>query len=804
LAHLRGERVWCVWGHFLKGGRWTKPPRSWRTGRKADITNPENWCTFDEALEAVGKFNLAGVGLVLEAAGYSGADFDHCITDSGSFLPIAANAISLGETYGEVSPSGTGMHMVMEGDAGNAIKRDDLGIELYARGRYFTVTGEHIEDLPNRIAPAPKLIEYLKRVDRDTPKPNAKPVKESNSERATAGLNGHARVAGDTFFDRVKALALDRLADWVPVLHPSAKEYPNGAWRISAVELGRPHLEEDLSYHPTGILEFGEETGATAIDQVMRYGTAGDAIDAAHWLCRQMGVEPAALGWVNRQGGKNDDTATEDPAGKVGANLPDMSIVNRNRVAAVPFPVETLRSAANWVVSTAAAKNAPVDYVALGLLVAATGAVGPKRRVMPWEGWTEPGILWGALVGQPGSNKSPAIDPLQGAVRSIERALNANWQDTLAAYETAKESASVVRSMWEQKAREAVKAGNEPPPMPIGAMEPKRPTRQSIWIGNITSEQVARKLAENFGLICFRDELSGLLGSFDKYGGTGGDRSFWLETYGGRPYRYERVSLKEPVDIPFCAVSLLGGIQPDRLKSMFKPDDDDGLAARTIFAWPDAVQRKRPTERVDDSRLHSALSRLWSMPFPTLEDGTQAEIVVPLKTDAANEFQVWWEARGWMERDAPSPIVASAIAKLNGMSLRIAQTLEFLEWAWTGSNAPEPTQVGMTSLAMAMRIIDEWVQPNLLRVYGEAAMPQDQRDAMDVAKWLLKNKPAAINAKDLRRTAGFQGPKKAEEMDAALEVLVDARWLAPAGTRQGGTKGRASKDFNVNSAIYGA
>jgi hypothetical protein len=340
--------------------------------------------------------------------------------------------------------------------------------------------------------------------------------------------------------------------------------------------------------------------------------------------------------------------------------------------------------------------------------------------------------------------------------------------------------------------------------MPIGAMEPKRPTRQSIWIGNITSEQVARKLAENFGLICFRDELSGLLGSFDKYGGAGGDRSFWLETYGGRPYRYERVSLREPVDIPFCAVSLLGGIQPDRLKSMFKPDDDDGLAARTIFAWPDAVQRRRPTERVDDTRLHAALARLWSMPFPMLGDGTQAEVIVPLEPDAASEFQAWWEARGWMERDAPSPLVASAIAKLNGMSLRVAQTLEFLEWAWTGSNAPEPTQVGMKSVTLAIRIIDEWVQPNLLRVYGEAALPQDQRDATDIAKWLLKNKPDAINAKDLRRTAGFQGPKKAEDMDAALDVLVDAKWLTPAGTRQGGTKGRASKDFAVNQAIYGS
>jgi hypothetical protein len=252
--------------------------------------------------------------------------------------------------------------------------------------------------------------------------------------------------------------------------------------------------------------------------------------------------------------------------------------------------------------------------------------------------------------------------------------------------------------------------------------------------------------------------MSGLLGNFDKYGGSGGDRSFWLETYGGRPYRYERVSLKEPIDIPFCAVSLLGGIQPDRLETMLMSGDDDGLAARAIFAWPDAVQRKRPTERVDDSRLHSTLCRLWGMPFPVLEDGTQASIVVPLKADAANEFQAWWEARGWMERDAPSPLIASAIAKLNGMALRIAQTLEFLEWAWSGSNEPEPAQVGMESLVRAIHIIDGWVQPNLLRVYGEAALPQDAQEQAEAAQGArgqaLRRLDRAEGRQGARRRAG--------------------------------------------------
>jgi hypothetical protein len=245
LAHLRDERVWCVWDYQWKEAirKWDKPPIS-RCGRgyRVSVTDPRNWCTWDEALAAVAKYGRAGIGLVLEAAKLSGADFDHCITDSGSYLPAVAEAISFGETYGEVSPSGSGVHMLIEGASGITIKRDDIGIELYERGRYFTVTGEHISDLPAKIGPAPRLIEHLKRLDAETPKPG----KEKNSAKATR-LNGHANVhangygqqGGDDFFSNVKAAALDNLDAWVPSLHPSARKQATGALRVKSMNMGR-------------------------------------------------------------------------------------------------------------------------------------------------------------------------------------------------------------------------------------------------------------------------------------------------------------------------------------------------------------------------------------------------------------------------------------------------------------------------------------------------------------------------------------------------------------------------------------
>ncbi|MCI1141932.1 DUF3987 domain-containing protein [Sphingomonas sp. WKB10] len=74
----------------------------------------------------------------------------------------------------------------------------------------------------------------------------------------------------------------------------------------------------------------------------------------------------------------------------------------------------------------AAGAGAPVDYVAVGVLGVVASLVGAKRRVQPCTTtpqWQEPCVLWVAPVGDPSSNKSPAIDAATGPLRGWKR----NW-----------------------------------------------------------------------------------------------------------------------------------------------------------------------------------------------------------------------------------------------------------------------------------------------------------------------------------------------------------------------------------------
>ena len=103
-------------------------------------------------------------------------------------------------------------------------------------------------------------------------------------------------ITGD-FFKDVNTAALANLPAWVPALFPTAKYQPGTkAYRVSSADLGRD-LEEDISLHPDGIRDFGEEIGLTPIDVAIEYGGAPTPQEAAFMLLRCLGISPDCMGW---------------------------------------------------------------------------------------------------------------------------------------------------------------------------------------------------------------------------------------------------------------------------------------------------------------------------------------------------------------------------------------------------------------------------------------------------------------------------------------------------------------------------
>lgn len=102
---------------------------------------------------------------------------------------------------------------------------------------------------------------------------------------------------------------------------------------------------------------------------------------------------------------------------------PDMSILSAGRRSPPALPSDMFGPVWPLLNEMAEGAGAPVDYLAVSFLSVAASLIGGKRKVKPYAiaDWSEPCIVWAGLVGDPSSNKSPALDRTTNALREMEK-----------------------------------------------------------------------------------------------------------------------------------------------------------------------------------------------------------------------------------------------------------------------------------------------------------------------------------------------------------------------------------------------
>lgn len=149
--------------------RENKTPRSAIDGSAGASNNPKTWGTYDQAKKTAERCNLSGIGIVLGPDGLSGLDLDHVRNSgSGEITPQAREIIEFMDSYTEISPSGTGFHILFVCDSSeyignkfpmkewkNPYDTEGCAIEIYhpifkdnknEHGRYFTFTERVFEN----------------------------------------------------------------------------------------------------------------------------------------------------------------------------------------------------------------------------------------------------------------------------------------------------------------------------------------------------------------------------------------------------------------------------------------------------------------------------------------------------------------------------------------------------------------------------------------------------------------------------------------------------------------------------------
>src|SRR5215217_4277687 len=149
---IRDLRQWLCWRSEERDSKPTKIPYSPITGERASSTSPETWASYEEAVRAWKEVGYSGIGFVFTLEDdLCGVDLDGCLDPvTGEIEPWAWTIIEELDSYTEVSPSGTGIHIIVR--AALPEDRNRKGrFEAYDRGRYFTVTGKHRAGTPQTI-----------------------------------------------------------------------------------------------------------------------------------------------------------------------------------------------------------------------------------------------------------------------------------------------------------------------------------------------------------------------------------------------------------------------------------------------------------------------------------------------------------------------------------------------------------------------------------------------------------------------------------------------------------------------------
>jgi primase-polymerase (primpol)-like protein len=149
---------WVCWRYEERDEKLTKvpytPTGAYTPDQKASTTDLMTWGTFEAAYRALDNEvrHYDGIGFVFSSADpFVGIDLDDCRDpETGAISGWAQKIIErVSEGYTEISPSGEGVHVIVEGTVRGGRTRKKVRVngevvgqvEMYGHSKFFTVTG---------------------------------------------------------------------------------------------------------------------------------------------------------------------------------------------------------------------------------------------------------------------------------------------------------------------------------------------------------------------------------------------------------------------------------------------------------------------------------------------------------------------------------------------------------------------------------------------------------------------------------------------------------------------------------------
>ena len=318
--------------------------------------------------------------------------------------------------------------------------------------------------------------------------------------------------------------------------------------------------------------------------------------------------------------------------------------------------------------------NFPEPYTASVMLLAVAVAIGNTRVLKVKEGWQVKPILFLALVGEAGANKS---HPLSFVLKPLEHINNAHidaYNRALADYRQTKD-----------------------------ANPSDKPHPQQVLVSDITTESLVQIHCSNPLRLCLRcDELAGWISNFNRYR-KGGDEQLWLSIYSGQPLCVNRKTMDDILSVPEPFICVVGSIQPDILTSTFSGErQSSGFLPRILQARQDGSTKLL----WNDKGFPAKLEHYWDTFLRGIMDNCDKEFSV---FDTASDYTFTEEAyffiRDWQNQweealeQEGRPSQVESFRKIQDYALKFCLILHTMKEA-AGDIKPS-TQITFDTTAMA-------------------------------------------------------------------------------------------------------
>jgi hypothetical protein len=412
------------------------------------------------------------------------------------------------------------------------------------------------------------------------------------------------------------------------------------------------------------------------------------------------------------------------------------------------FPTDALPEPLRGFVRQAAdALVCPPEFVAAPLLAATGALVGNRVRIVITPEWSEIPTLWVAVVGNPGTGKTPAMELALEPLRRLQEEAMAAWRAELEAYEA--ELAAFDRA---QRRREGA------PDAP--ARRPERPEPEHFFTTDSTLEGLHRILghprSRTPGVLVYRDELVGWVQAFDNYR-HGGERQALLSAWASVALKVDRAG-RDPYWVARPVISVAGGVVPDLLSRLeAEAGALDGFIDRFLWAWPDCEPAPLSTRRVDEEVREEVIAACRLL--RRVPEGT-----VGLSGEAFGVFEGWHELN--RERlAAAAGLWAGILAKLPRQLARLALCLH----VWRHPDWPSAEPVTADTMEAAVALV-EFFTDHARRVVASFGLRALVSDPKALRVYDALQEAGELNLRELNDRTGLSGT----ELRLAVAHLVRA------------------------------